>query len=61
MNSRVSLRPNTPPTCVDDFPAKAKRSVKGALHLVPGTFRQVTYDELEHLQKKLGAKLLVLA
>lgn len=47
------------PTQVDDFPAGAARSVKGALHLRPGTTINVTKDEFEHLQSKKVAIRLI--
>lgn len=49
-----------PPRDVEDFPKGAARSVKGALHLIPGVTTEVTEDEYKHLvSKKLRLLLLV--
>ena len=42
-----------PPRDVEGFPKEAKRSCVGSLGLLPGTSRDVTPDEMEHL-KSLG-------
>lgn len=39
------------PQQVEDFPAEAPRTVKGAMHIRPGTM-EVTPEELKHLQMK---------
>jgi hypothetical protein len=37
---------------IDDFGVEVERSCKGSLHLHPGSVRQVTSSEWEHIQKK---------
>lgn len=36
---------------IDDFPAQAERSVKGAIYFHPGAVKDVTADEWAHIQK----------
>jgi hypothetical protein len=44
---------------VEDFPEKAKRSRKGALHLRPGATLVVTRDELKHLEASTKRAFMV--
>jgi hypothetical protein len=55
--------PQTVQACQLEFPEGLKRSVKGSLHIRPGTL-DVTDDEWSHIQKKhptLAASFLVSA
>lgn len=52
------------PVCVEGFPENCKRSVKGALHLLPRKSMTVTADEHAHIlsaYKHVVPKLKVLA
>lgn len=52
------------PVCVEGFPENCKRSVKGALHLLPRKPMTVTADEHAHIvasRKDIVSKLKVLA
>lgn len=40
------------PFQIDDFPAAAARSVKGALYFAPNTTKEMTADEWAHIQQK---------
>jgi hypothetical protein len=48
---RVAIKTGHGPVAVEGFPASAKRSCEGALHLHPGHFRDVTADELGHIRE----------
>ena len=48
----VMTRPGMPIAQVEGFPEKAKRSVKGALHLRPRATITVTDDEYAHIKEK---------
>lgn len=50
----VTLKAGQMPRDIDGFPEKAKRSVKGALYLTPGAYKQVTDDELTFAKSLLG-------
>jgi hypothetical protein len=57
---RVAIKTGHGPATVEGFPASAKRSCEGALHLHPGHFRDVTADELERIRED-GVQVNVLA
>ena len=40
------------PCQIDDFPADCERSVKGSLHIKPGSSLSLSYDELAHIEEK---------
>jgi len=58
----VQVSQHASPCQVDDFGKGCERSVPGALHFVPGSLKQLTADELAHIQKKhkkFAAKLVL--
>lgn len=60
---QVQLAASSHPQQVD-VPEGAERSVKGALHFHPGSAKQITADELAHIQAHepaLAKKLRVIA
>lgn len=52
--AHVTLSHGEPPRDIDGFPANCERSVVGALQLTPGSYRDVTDGELQHIILTLG-------
>lgn len=60
--TNVIIPPSVSPVQVDDFPEGCERSVKGSLHLRPGS-KELTAGEWDHLKAKhpkLAAQFQVL-
>lgn len=58
----VQVSQNTSPCQVDDFGEGCERSKPGALYFVPGSLKQLTVGEWEHIKAKhkgFAAKLLL--